>query len=175
VPTRWCAAANLRKYQIESGLDVTFNDVFVPLFLEKISKLQPKRLLEVGAGTGHLSKILDLHGFAVTAIEPSAGMFAVAQTVLTGTSVQLLHCGSFDLRPGDVYDAAFSHMVAHVVDDLKEFLASVAATLSSGAHFIFSIPHPCFYEQYKNMLGPSYSYMNFIVAVVCLFFSIVGY
>ena len=54
MPNRWCDSAELRRSQIESGLDLTFNEVFKPIFVEKISSLNPARILEVGAGTGHL-------------------------------------------------------------------------------------------------------------------------
>ncbi len=159
MPHRWCAAANLRRSQIESGIDITFNDVFKPLFVERICELIPKRIIEVGAGTGHLSKALAGHGFHITAIEPSPGMYTIARDVLANEEVLVRNCSSFDLPKESVYDLAFSHLVVHVIEDLSAFLKSVYILLCKNAHLLFSIPHPCFYNAYKSVLGEEYNYM----------------
>jgi SAM-dependent methyltransferase len=160
MPHRWCASANLRRSQIESGADITFNDVFKPLFVERICSLAPQQIIEVGAGTGHLSKALVGQNFRITAIEPSKGMFKIAQEVLANEEVDLKNCTSFDLQRTDIFDLAFSHLVAHVVEDLPAFFKSTAIHLSQGTHLIFSIPHPCFYQSYKQLLGEEYNYMK---------------
>lgn len=160
MPHRWCSSAELRRKQIESGIDVTFIDVFTPLFVEWVCSLNPTRVVEVGAGTGHLSKALATQPFSLTAIEPSPGMCKVASEVLSGEEVALLNCSSFDLASDELFDVAFSHLVAHVVEDLDHFLASVGAHLPVGGHLVFSIPHPCFYNAYKNFFGHEYNYMT---------------
>ncbi len=160
MPHRWCDSAKIRRTQIESGIDLTFNEIFKPLIVERISNLLPKKILEVGAGTGHLSKELSILGFSVTAIEPSPGMYEVAQEVLDETSVKLINSTSFELEKQSLYDVSFSHLVAHVVDDLIGFFKSVGDHLETGGHFIFSIPHPCFYNEYKKFFGEEYNYMT---------------
>jgi SAM-dependent methyltransferase len=160
MPHRWCNSSNLRREQIESGLDLTFNEVFKPAFIDRITALEPEKLLEIGAGTGHLSKEMFDLGFNVTAIEPSEGMYNVAADVLSQTEVNLRNCTSFELGSNVLFDVAFSHLVAHVVDDLYKFLESIAQHVVSGGHFIFSIPHPCFYNSYKMFFGSEYNYME---------------
>lgn len=159
MPHRWCNSALLRRDQIESGADLTFNEVFKPLIVSRIIGLSPHSVLEVGAGTGHISKDLSALGFSVTAIEPSKGMYDVAQEVLSGSNVNLINCTSFELRKESLYDLSFSHLVAHVVDDLSGFFKSIGVHLVKGGHFIFSIPHPCFYNNYKKFFGDEYNYM----------------
>ncbi|AQZ95677.1 class I SAM-dependent methyltransferase [Halopseudomonas phragmitis] len=159
MPHRWCNSAQIRREQIESGADLTFNEVFKPLLVSRITSLSPSNVLEVGAGTGHISKELFELGFSVTAIEPSAGMYRVAKDVLSLTDVRLLNCTSFDLEKNELYEVAFSHLVAHVVDDLTAFFESVGQHLKASSHFIFSIPHPCFYNEYKGFFGDEYNYM----------------
>ncbi|AKH38237.1 MULTISPECIES: class I SAM-dependent methyltransferase [Nitrosomonas] len=166
MPHRWCTSAGLRQTQIESGADITFNEVFKPLFIQRICALKPKRVIEVGAGTGHLSKAISGHGFSLTTIEPSEGMFRIAQEVLSGENVILKNCSSFTLPLSETFDVAFSHMVAHVVEDMPGFFNSIAIHLSQEAHFIFSIPHPCFYNSYKKFFGEEYNYMKRMMKVV---------
>lgn len=160
MPHRWCNSAQIRREQIESGADLTFNEVFKPLLVSRIKSLSPSNVLEVGAGTGHISKELSELGFSVTAIEPSAGMYGVAKDVLSLTDVRLLNCTSLELEKSELYEVAFSHLVAHVVDDLNEFFESVGRHLKATSHFIFSIPHPCFYNEYKGFFGAEYNYMT---------------
>lgn len=160
MPHRWCAVAELRRNQIESGVDLTFVDVFKPLFIKLVCELQPTHVIEIGAGTGHLSKAIADKGFLITAIEPSVGMYDVACEVLTGTPVRLINCSSSELVRSDLFDVAFSHLVAHAVEDLAGFLESVSSHVHKGGYFIFSIPHPCFYNDYKGFFGTDYSYMK---------------
>ncbi|TKF22002.1 class I SAM-dependent methyltransferase [Vibrio kanaloae] len=160
MPHRWCDSAQIRREQIESGVDLTFNEVFKPLLVSRIKSLSPINVLEVGSGTGHISKELFKLGFSVTAIEPSAGMYRVAKDVLSLTDVRLLNCTSFELEDGDLYEVALSHLVAHVVDDLTAFFESIGQHLKANSHFIFSIPHPCFYNEYKGFFGDEYNYMT---------------
>ncbi|MDT0502581.1 class I SAM-dependent methyltransferase [Halomonas sp. PAR7] len=160
MPHRWCNSAQIRREQIESEKDLTFNEVFKPLLVSRIKSLSPSNVLEVGAGTGHISNELFKLGFSVTAIEPSAGMYGVAKDVLSLTNVRLLNCASFDLEQDEFYEVAFSHLVAHVVDDLFAFFESIGQHLKANSHFIFSIPHPCFYNEYKGVFGDEYNYMT---------------
>ena len=151
--------AQIRREQIESGTDLTFNEVFKPLLISRIQSLSPRSILEVGAGTGHISNELFKLGFSVTAIEPSLGMYQVAQDVLSSSDVRLVNCTSLELDKDESYEVAFSHLVAHVVDNLSGFLESVGQHLEKNGHFIFSIPHPCFYHEYKGFFGDEYNYM----------------
>ena len=160
MPSRWSSNAETRSYQIESGLDITFNKVFKPIFLEKILQHVPKNILEIGAGTGHLAKELSRFDYKITAIEPSEGMYLKAKDVLSDTFVELINCSSFDLQKNKEYDIVLSHLVAHVVDDLILFLKSIETHISKNGKFIFSIPHPCFYNDYKKLFGQEYNYMT---------------
>jgi len=159
MPHRWCNSARIRREQIESGVDLTFNEVFKPLIISRIQALTPINVLEVGAGTGHISNELFKLGYSVTAIEPSLGMYKEAQEVLSSTDVKLINCTSFELEKTKAYEVAFSHLVAHVVDDLSGFFESVWQHLEKDGYFIFSIPHPCFYNEYKVFFGDEYNYM----------------
>lgn len=160
MPHRWNNIAQLRRTQIGSGLDITFNEVFLPLFEGKVASLQPLSMLEVGAGTGHLSKALSCNRQGITAIEPSEGMFGVAKEVLEGTGVNLINCSLEDLAINGGYEMAVSHLVAHVVPDMPKFFGDIANHLKTSGHFVFTIPHPCFYNGYKNIFGSEYRYME---------------
>lgn len=160
MPNRWSDSALLRREQIESGADITFNEVLKPTIVSRVTNLLPESVLEVGAGTGHMSKELSNFVFSITAIEPSKGMYDVAREVLLTSNVNLINCTSFQLKKENLYDVAFSNLVAHVVDDLPGFFKSIGEHLVKGGMLLFSIPHPCFYNEYKNFFGVEYNYMT---------------
>lgn len=150
MPHRWNKAANLRREQIESGLDITFNRVFVPYFLGCIEESAPKKILEVGCGTGHLSARLAKVVKHVEAVEPSPGMYSVAKRVLANTTVKLHHFSVEDFRPSRRFDLVFSHLCGHVVADIDSFCRACSDLVDVGGLFIFSLPHPCFWNIYKE-------------------------
>ncbi|STX28464.1 methyltransferase [Legionella beliardensis] len=161
MPRRWNNAANLRKRQIESGLDITFSCIFMPIFVKLIKEAKPHKVLEIGAGTGHISKELSKFDFEIVALEPSDGMYKVANQVLLDSGVSLLRSQIEDLDSSKKFEVIFSHMVAHVIDNIDEFFKNISMHLYPNSTFIFSIPHPCFYNSYKKILDDNtYNYMN---------------
>jgi ubiquinone/menaquinone biosynthesis C-methylase UbiE len=70
----WPHAGEVRRRQIESGKDVTFTRIFLPYYRELVAKINPRRALEIGCGTGHLAKSLAEKVPELVAIDPSLGM-----------------------------------------------------------------------------------------------------
>ncbi|MCW8408912.1 class I SAM-dependent methyltransferase [Legionella sp. PATHC035] len=160
MPHRWCDSAQLRKKQIESGIDITFNDVFKPIFIEMIQDLNPQKILEIGGGTGHLSLTLSEFTSQILMIEPSTGMYEVATEVLSKSNVRILKIKLEELEIKEKYDLIISHMVLHTITNIDNFFRQVTKYLNNESIFVFSIPHPCFYNQYKNIFNGDYNYMR---------------
>lgn len=161
MPNRWDDFASIRQVQIESGKDLTFSEVFLPYYVDLVADLRPESLIEVGCGTGHLSAYLSNHVNTTVAIEPSAGMYAVAEQVVKRSDVQLFRLRAEDYECETTFDLIISHMVLQLVDNLELFILSVAKFMGKESHFVFAIPHPCFYNEYKKFFAPSeYHYMR---------------
>ena len=161
MPNRWDDFASIRRVQIESGKDLSFSKVFLPYYMDLVKELRPESLIEVGCGTGHLSANLINHVNTAVAIEPSEGMYAVAEQVIEGSGVHLFRLRAEDYRSTHPFDLIISHMVLQLVDNLELFIASVAQFMGNQSHFVFIIPHPCFYNDYKKFFAPSeYHYMK---------------
>jgi 2-polyprenyl-3-methyl-5-hydroxy-6-metoxy-1,4-benzoquinol methylase len=146
MPHRWDDNAKLRKQQIESGLDLTFSEVFLPYYVRMVSRLAPRSILEVGGGTGHLARALASMTTKYVVLEPSQGMFAVASEVLDGTPAQLRQSTIEEFNGAENYDLILSHMCVQVVGNLAVFVNAVAKRLAPQAHFLLSLPHPVFYN-----------------------------
>ncbi|MDI9844510.1 class I SAM-dependent methyltransferase [Legionella pneumophila] len=160
MPHRWCDSAKLRKKQIESGIDITFNEVFKPQFIKIVQDFMPQNILEIGGGTGHLSLALSKITPKILMLEPSSGMNEVAAHVLSNSKVALMKIKLEELELGEKYDLIISHMVLHTVADINNFFYHVKKHLNPDSTFIFSIPHPCFYNQYKKIFSDNYNYMT---------------
>jgi len=160
MPEKWDNAAWLRKEQIESGLDLTFSKVFLPYYISLVADFRPSSFLEVGCGTGHLSSELRKLIPKVVSIEPSLGMYAVASEVLSKTGVQLINKQVQDFQIEQSFDLILSHMCIQTISNLGNFLESVRTHMNPDSRFVFTIPHPCFYNDYKGFFpSEEYSYM----------------
>jgi SAM-dependent methyltransferase len=150
MPQKWDKAASLRREQIESGLDITFNRVFAPYFVERIFERAPKRVLEVGCGTGHLALRLASVVSHVEALEPSPGMYSIAREVLANSNVELHHSTIEEFRRSKRFDFVVSHLCGHAVADIDVFCRACSAFVNVRGLFVFSLPHPCFWNDYKE-------------------------
>lgn len=156
----WNHYAEIRKNQIETGLDITFTEVFKPIYINIVNDLKPKNILEIGGGTGHLALALSKVNSEISVIEPSSGMHNVAIKTLAKSKVILSNASLEEFAPVEGYDLIISHMVVHTVKNLELFYNNVIEHLNPNSTFVFSIPHPCFFNNYKKILDQNYSYMN---------------
>ena len=160
MPHRWSKHASIRKQQIESGLDITFKKVFLPIYIKLFQQINPNSAIDVGAGTGHLALNLQPYCNNITAIEPSIGMYNTAKETLRHTNIELLNTSTYNHNISELFDFAYTHMCAHTIDSIPDFFSSIRSLLNKNGTFVFSIPHPCFYYLYKNYFGSQYSYMQ---------------
>lgn len=160
MPERWDNAAELRKEQIESGLDLTFSNVFLPYYQDLVKDYRLSSVLEIGCGTGHLSLELSKLVAKVVAIEPSMGMYAVAREVLKESGVELINKQIQDIKFEQTFDLIISHMCIQTAENVNDIFGSVRTFMNSGSFFVFTIPHPCFYNDYKKLFSSNeYSYI----------------
>ena len=163
----WCDLSLIRKVQIESNKDITFSKVFVPKYLEKLSNFNGKKIIEIGCGTGHLAKeltsLIEFENYI--ALEPSLGMYEKAQDILKDhNNLELNNFSIGDLRDTIKADVILAHLVFHVIEDIETLLEDSFKRLQPNAKLLISLPHPCFYNDYKNIFNEDeYSYNDEII------------
>lgn len=160
MPHRWSQSALIRKNQIESGLDITFHKVFLPIYKKLFNEYRPQNVIDIGTGTGHLAMYLREYCNKMTAIEPSKGMYDVALETLKYSDIALSNICSYNFKTPVPFDIVYSHMCVHTIQSSPDFFRSIRQVILQGGKFIFSIPHPCFYYKYKNHFNDSYIYME---------------
>lgn len=157
----WESAADLRRRQIEGGLDLTFSQVFLPLYRGLVSRRKPQRVLEVGGGTGHLALELSREVSEYTFVESSPGMCRVAREVLSGSRVAVHNLPIQQFVTDRPFNLVISHLCMQTADDLHGFWRAIVGLLLSDGAFLVSIPHPAFYNSYKKLFAPEdFSYMQ---------------
>jgi SAM-dependent methyltransferase len=130
--------------------------VFVPYYSAVLADLRCQSLVEVGCGTGNLSK--HMAGFIpiVYALEPSPGMYRIAAKVLDKSCVRLTKSKLENYDPGRKFSCVISHLCVHVVPHFEAFLGNCANLLARDGTLIFSIPHPCFWNEYQAYFDPKH-------------------
>jgi cyclopropane fatty-acyl-phospholipid synthase-like methyltransferase len=75
------------------------------------------RVLEIGCGTGQLTRSLLARGLRVTALEPGDQLIRVAEENLKDAGVEFLHARLEDMQlPRESYETVFSASAIHWVD-----------------------------------------------------------
>lgn len=134
--------------------DATFTDTQVGRALREIvwSRLEqtflpPKRILELGCGTGEDALRLARSGVQVVATDPSAGMIQVARAkAAAGNCAQRIEfrcLGMQEIRsfaPGEMFDGVLSNFGAvNCVPNLQALVADVAGRLRPGAPLLWVV------------------------------------
>lgn len=151
----WDALAERRHIQISSGKDLSFAHVVVPTILSLCQFESHNRVVDIGCGTGFLTKEISGLVSSVVAVDSSSQSIAIAKRHCSENSnVSFVDSdfSSFVRTTEKKFDVAVANMTLMTVIDLDDVLASVAKILSPGAKFGFTIIHPCFWPNYKNYL-----------------------
>lgn len=160
----WCDLSTIRKAQIENNKDITFSKVFVPRYLEKLSEFNGKKIIEIGCGTGHLAKeltsLIEFENYI--ALEPSLGMYEKAKEILEDHKyLELKNFSIGFLNDTIKVNIILAHLVFHVVEDIDILLTDSFQRLQPHGKLLISLPHPCFYNDYKKIFNEDeYSYIS---------------
>lgn len=116
--------------------------------LERIDELRlaPRRVLDVGAGTGRITRALRsrFRRAMVIGLDPSPGMLAIARERQGWFARHALVCADaqrLPLAPGSM-ELATSNLALHWAADLDAALAELARVLAEGATLCLSMPGP---------------------------------
>ena len=149
----WGLISNLRKSQIESGNDITFSDLFIPYYKRLFSLLPHKKILEIGCGTGHMAQALInvLNPTLFIALDESKEMIQLARKVNRDVGIEILEVDYLNFSSVHKFDLIYSHMCLQTIEEIEAVIEKSSKLLTKNGYFIFSIPHPCFYNLYKGI------------------------
>ena len=149
--SEWDALASRRHKQIISGADITFHHVMSPLVKGLVGEGFHGALVDIGSGTGELTKKLAPQFKRIICIEPSIQSLRISRKMLKAFSrveyinAELEKTHLVGLESSTTFLAS---MVLSATADIRGFAKTLAAAAPSGSRFIATIPHPCFWPRY---------------------------
>lgn len=168
-----------------------------PAISQLLGEIKGKIILDAGCGEGYLSRLMAKRGAVVTGIEPADNLinFAQERERKEKLGIKFLQEDLSSWKPEpDFFDIIVSNMVFMDIPDYKLAIHNCIVSLKPGGKFIFSISHPCFFEEgsgewldkkyvvvkeyFKEfMVKPTYgysfhrplgTYLNYVIAEGCL-------
>jgi trans-aconitate methyltransferase len=104
---------------------------------ELISLLEPRpgeRILDVGCGTGHLTKLIDDSGARAVGMDSSPSMVEAARSRYPGLTFVLADAREFSFP--EPFDAVFSNATLHWVTEAERAATCISNALKSGGRFV---------------------------------------
>ena len=121
-----------------------------PVFFQLLGDVNGMRILDAGCGQEYLSRLLAKKGAVVTGIEPAGGLIAYAQKRENEEKLGITYVkedlSSWKPEPGR-FDIVLSNMVFMDIPNYKSAIHNCIYSLKANGKFIFSISHPCFFEE----------------------------
>lgn len=118
---------------------------YPPALIRDLMELagSPRSVLEVGCGTGQLTKPLAEAGFAITAVELGAALAEVARRNLAPFPGVRVEVGAFETwpLPADRFDAVVSATAFHWIDPAVRLTRAAAALRPGGALALVTTDH----------------------------------
>ncbi|MFF1594087.1 ThiF family adenylyltransferase [Streptomyces sp. NPDC058286] len=133
-----------KQYEAERA-ENSFNSLLLDPLMGRIIPKALKdgcRALDVGCGTGDMSRLVASYGYQVDAVDIEPAMLEIARTATSDGSVAYRQASLTDLQQGDQYDLILCLNVLDWVEDLEDAVRRLRELLKPGGELIISVPHP---------------------------------
>jgi len=148
---------NINSYEFSEVYDILMKDVPYEKWVKLIDKLMNKKrdLLEIGCGTGELTKILGNKNYKITAVDSSENMLVKAYEKLrTMPNISIMKGDGRKFSIDKKFDGVLSScdVVNYMLkkEDLHNFLKNSYEVLNKDGIIIFDLSS---YSKLKNTLG----------------------
>ncbi|MCK9897705.1 methyltransferase domain-containing protein [Frankia sp. AgB32] len=143
---RWDNAAEVYARTV-GGDDDSFYRRLAPFLRHQFGDVTGLSILDLGCGHGWLTALLRQAGAHVVGVDGSTALIDIARSRYPGIDFQTHDLTAGLPSPPRTYDRIVSHMVLMDIPVLDRLLADVTSALSRDGVFVFSILHPCFFDQ----------------------------
>jgi SAM-dependent methyltransferase len=123
-----------------------------PILRKWTDLASPSEILEIGSGQGICSDNIDLTGRQYIGVEPSAFLVDRANHLYRSENRSFKLGNAYSLPASDtVFDAAFSVLVFHLLEDLEKASSELSRVLRTNGHFLIITANPNAFSLWKNM------------------------
>jgi SAM-dependent methyltransferase len=149
----WDAAADQYASTVGGSDDRIYSMLRPALWASLGDDLRGLEILDLGCGHGWLSALMADAGARVRGIDGSDALLAHARRAAPGVEFLRADLTAGPLPTDRHYDRIVAHMVLMDLPDLDRTIAFVRSALAPNGRFVFTMPHPCFFN-YKTRMEP---------------------
>ena len=148
----WDEIAEVRLNQIENGQDLSFKYVLAPTILDLLGGCNLSKVVDFGCGTGTLTKMIACKSDYIIGVDISKKNIELARE--NSRNFNNIDFVNIDIESfvskvkKGTFTTAVAGMTLMTVLNLDKVLETTRAILKSGANFVFTITHPCFWPLY---------------------------
>jgi predicted TPR repeat methyltransferase len=152
IEREWDAIAPVRDIQISQGKDISFLKVLLPSIEQLTINSDFSHVVDVGCGVGFVTEAFSNRANYIVGVDLSKRSIEFAKKRLTGSHHAHFYSKSVEEFAHQTAPHSFSLAIANMTLmtalDLLPLLRAIARLLRTGAHFVFTITHPCFWSHY---------------------------
>lgn len=156
ISKEWDAICLARQAVIEQGKDVSLTAVTAPCILRNVCKDNPRRLLDVGCGSGYLTKKLSEVVDDCLGIDISGESIKLAKKQYFSDNLRFECSAIADFTSDYQFDACVSNMVFMADPEWLISMRHIFDLLKPDGHLYFTVTHPCFWPRYWNYQNESW-------------------
>lgn len=144
----WDKIASKRNQSLLDNDDIVFSNILLPQikeFLNRHKKTKSLHVLDIGCGTGVLTKEISFIVNSIVGVDPSSNSINEAKKNTRNISNIHFECidiEDFALHNNKTFDYAIAHMTLHAIENLELALSSIAKLLKQSGYFLLTLPHP---------------------------------
>ena len=154
IAREWDKIAQLRYWQIASGKDLSFSHILLPTIQTLVEDCSLESVLDIGCGTGQLTRELANVSGKLTAVDPSARSIDIARRTCFSSGNVSFYVGTVEEFArnwsGSPFNIAVANMTLMTCLDLEALVRAVATVVAPDGCFVATITHPWFWPQYRG-------------------------
>ena len=154
IASEWDSVAYKRKMAISSGADRSFQNILLPEILLKIrgfSKQSNLSVVDCGCGSGDLTFAINEYCDHIVGIDISKVSIELAMKYNNSPKIKYYNKSiqEYSNISRAKADICILNMVLSNVVDCVQILDAVNRVLKVGGRVLITIPHPCYWPQYR--------------------------
>jgi len=145
---QWDSATEAWVDFVRSGKDYFRDEMNNPTMFDLLGDIGTMRILDLGCGEGHNSRIMAQKGAHVTGVDFSKRMISRAleheKKEKLGIDYRVLDATHLRTLKNRTFDMVTCFMALQDIENYQDTIKETYRVLRKHGRFVFSIPHPCF-------------------------------
>lgn len=153
IAKEWDALATIRAKQLYDNEDVSMDYVLKPLIFKMAKDASFSNVIDLGCGTGYLTREIAQRATHVTGIDISNASIAIAKQRNKDISNILFKANAIEtltIEDHNPFSLAIANMTLMDVVNLEATIRATSGLLEPEGYFIITITHPYFWPLYWN-------------------------